>query len=235
MRLLPQNRRRPALLLSLLIAGPSLACARHAGSSAVGGAIDTLQKKSDATKAATGETPVEAMAGRAVDGAFSRLTSPEQMAALRQIVHNAVNEAVTSALDAASRPVGPGGDGRVELLAEGAATALRSSLSEGFVTDLGDEGHGPLANSLSATVRQAAAAATDGALLRLLPDCTVDDPGCLDRRVSELSQGAASGFMRGVRDGIKLAALLLSFVAGLACATIAGLTVALVRRREKGV
>jgi hypothetical protein len=222
-----------ALALALVTAMSAMSgCARHVSSRAMGGALDTF-KESVGEDAPAGQAPMETIAGRAVDGAVAHLQSPAQIAALRRVVHAAATQAVTSALDAAARPVMGTGGGRVELLAESTATAVRTSLSEGLVSDLGSQGHGPLAASLSATAHHAAAAATDGALARLLPGCTAQDPECLDRRVAELSHDAAAGFMRGVREAIETTALILAFVAGLGCATIAALAIALLRRRRQ--
>jgi hypothetical protein len=215
----------------VLVALAALGCARQAGSRAAGGAMDTVREKVE-QEAAPGEAPMQTIAGRAVDGAITHLTSPQNVAAVQRVVQAATSQAVKSALDAASQPVLGTGIGRVELLVEETTTALRTSLSEGLVSDLGRDGHGPLGASLSATARNAAASATDGALVRLLPTCTADDPDCLDRRLAELSYDAAAGFMRGVRDSIEVGALIAAFLAGLAVATIVALAVALLRRRH---
>jgi hypothetical protein len=60
----------------------------------------------------------------------------------------------------------------------------------------------------------AARSAANGALLRLFPDCTEQDAGCLDRRVAELGHQAAAGFVQGVKEHLGLAALVLAFLGG---------------------
>lgn len=219
---------RGLVVLALALAS---GCAHHVSKGAMGGALDTLSARVNETPPPGQAGPMEIMAGRAVDGAIGRIDSPENIRALEQVAHAAATQAVQGALDAALRPV-MGDSGRVELLAENTALALHNSLSDGILGDLGTQGYGPLAVSLSATVHNVAASATDGALVRLLPGCTADDGDCLDRRITDLSREAATGFVRGLRDEIRLAALVLAFGAGLAVAGLIALLVALLRRRN---
>ena len=107
---------------------------------------------------------------------------------------------------------------------------MEAALVSGFVNHLGSEGNGPLGRSVSATFEGAAASAADGVLNRLLPQCGPDDPRCLDRRLAEISQSLASGVVRGMRESIQLGLLIAAFLAGVVCATIVSLAVALHRR-----
>jgi hypothetical protein len=91
-----------------------------------------------------------------------------------------------------------------KIAAATAAEVMKQSLRVATTSD--DRGKSPVADL--------AAAATDGALRRLFPQCSGDDPSCLDRRIAELSRQAAVGFTTGARDTLALPALLLAFIAG---------------------
>ncbi len=211
------------VLALALLAG----CARQAGGRAASGAMDTVREKVQ-QGAPPEQSPVEIVAGRAVDGALDRLTAPEHVAALRRLIEEAAAGAVASALHAAGDPQAGEDDGRLDRLATRAATAVRTALAAGLVEDLGPQGRGPLGHSFAATVGSATGSATDAALARL--DCEPGDARCLDRRLAEISQSAANGFLRGVRDSLGVGLLILAFLAGAAAATIVSLGIALARR-----
>jgi hypothetical protein len=90
-----------ALLVSMAGVMP-LACARHAASQATAGALSTFSEKATAT-AAPGETPVEALAGRAVDGTIAHLSDPRSVAALQVVTGAAASAAVDQAMATATR------------------------------------------------------------------------------------------------------------------------------------
>jgi hypothetical protein len=60
----------------------------------------------------------------------------------------------------------------------------------------------------------AARSAANGALLRVFPECSAEDAGCLDRQVAELGHQAAAGFVEGLKEHLGLAALVLAFLGG---------------------
>jgi hypothetical protein len=230
----------PKLLLPWLLAGLlSSACAQHMSQRATSSALDTFGEKvrQDSPEE---QRIAEIVAGRVVDGAMAKLSSPAQLAAIRSITRAASTEAVEAAFDAGFAALRTG---NVAQIAGGTAMALEAALTDGMVRDLGPDGHGPLARSLSGAVNAAAVSATEGALGRLMVQCG-DDEQCLDKRIAELSRGAAAGFVQGIRDALPapgpmvalglgaafLVAFVVAFVAGITCAALVSVALGRARR-----
>jgi hypothetical protein len=206
----------------------SAGCAQHAGSQATSGALQSLS--AGIREAEEDEQLSTIVAGRAVQGAVSKLSEPEQLAALRLVV-GATTDAALARAFAAFLEAGPGGVSPLERMGAAMAGGFRDTMVSGLSRDLGEAG--PLAASLGGTAYRTAARATDGAVERLFPGCRADDPSCLDHRVAALSREAAAGFGRGLRESLGLPVLVLAFLAGVVVTLMVMLTIRLeVRRRE---
>jgi hypothetical protein len=192
-----------ALAVALVMTVGAGACAHVAGKSATTGALEKLNE--EAAASGTGERPSELIAGRTVDAAIAHLGDPQQIALLRRVV------AQTSAQ---------------------AGQSLTTAIGQQLAADLGARAEGPLGASITAVSEQAAVAGARGVVRLFAPACATGDSACLDRRVMELSRQAGTGFMAGVRKEVGLAALLLSFLAGVTSAVV--VTLAVQTRRSYG-
>ena len=87
-----------------------------------------------------------------------------------------------------------------------------------MVAELGPDGEGPLAVSLSRTGERVSAAAVGsvGAEIALLaPECVGPDPlGCLERRLQQTARSTAASFTAGVKDTAGWQLLLVAFALG---------------------
>jgi hypothetical protein len=222
------RRARPTLLAGLGLA-LAAGCAEHAGGKAATGAIEALEEKGAA--APPGERPIELVTGRAVDAAIARLSQPQQTAALQALAGAIAEAAVQRALETALARTAPGTASPVERLAVQSADSMRETLSAGLAGDLASPGSARLGEAMVHVAREATAAATDGALARLFPGCAPGDAPCLDRRVAQLSRGAAAGFVSGVKESLATVAVVLAFAAGAVCTLVVLLVVRILRSR----
>jgi hypothetical protein len=182
--------------LSLTIAVGALGCAHEAGKGATTGAIESLSQKS---MAETGERPAELIAGRAVEGALTHLNDPRELAMLRRVVEQATTQAGQS---------------------------LTTAAVEALAINLGRMEAGSLGGSVTGLTERAGAAGARGAMRVVMPACDAEgDPGCLDRRVMELSRQAGAGFVAGVRGELSVMALVVPFLIGVGCAALVVLVV----------
>jgi hypothetical protein len=198
-----RDRRLPALLAGVGSCLGVIGCAHHTGHQATSGALHSFAEEVGSEDEA-GDRPIKVITGRAVDAAFEHLGSPENLAQLRVVMAMAAREAGAS---------------------------MTAAVTKRLIADLGPDGRGPLAASLTTTIENAAGAATAGAFSRLLA-CRADDAACLDRRVGELSRRSASFFVRGLKDELGPLPLLLAFLAGVVATVAAILTVDLLRGRR---
>jgi hypothetical protein len=208
------------------------ACARFAGKNATEGALDTLAQRAAQSGAKPGEVPVEAAGGKALDGAIAHLKSPENVAALRDVSGAAAEAAVERAVAAVMAPSFRGDRSRLRQLVAEAGDEARLSATRGAVVALGPSGDGPLTRSVSAAARSVATAAADGAFERVRNSCDTHDERCLDRRLYQLSQAAATGFAAGLRSTLGVWALLAAFVLGILLA-VGGVMAGVLLRRLK--
>jgi hypothetical protein len=188
--------RGSALLVSLAgmvgLAGVVPGCAERIGRNAAAGAVTELQKQQEKAAADNPERVPARLAGaHAVEGAVSALDEPEQSEALQRLVAEAVSVATTTAVQNATRAM---------------------------IGELGPDGQGPLAVSLSRTSERVSAAAVDGVgsqLADLLPECSGPDRmECINRRFQQTARSTAASFTSGVKDTIGWHLLLIVFALG---------------------
>ena len=122
---------------------------------------------------------------------MSALEEPAQ----KEIIQRLVNEAVSAA-----------------------ATLAVEKATQQMVAELGPDGDGPLAVSLSRTGERVSAAAVGsvGSEIALLaPECVGPDPlGCLEQRLQQTARSTAASFTAGVKDTAGWQLLLVAFVLG---------------------
>jgi len=119
---------------------------------------------------------------------------------------------------------------RMDAVMTNAADSLRGALTQGLTDDLGDDGEGPLAQSITALAERSAARAAQGAMTAMLAGCDPETPTCIDRRVADLSTRAAVAFIDGVKRSLGFAALAIAFLAGAATVLVLGVLWRLARR-----
>ena len=136
-------------------------------------------------------------AERAVEGAVSALEEPAQRAIIQRLVNEAVSSAATLAVEKATRQM---------------------------VAELGPDGDGPLAVSLSRTGERVSAAAVGSVaseIAQLAPECVGPDAlGCLERRLQQTARSTAASFTAGVKDTAGWQLLLVAFVLGAGAALL---------------
>lgn len=136
-------------------------------------------------------------ATRAVEGAVSALEEPAQRAIIQRLVNEAVSAAATLAVEKATRQM---------------------------VAELGPDGEGPLAVSLSRTGERVSASAVGGVgseIARLAPECVGPDPlGCLERRLQQTARSTAASFTAGIKDSAGWQLLLVAFALGAGAALL---------------
>jgi hypothetical protein len=108
------------------------------------------------------------------------------------------------------------------LAGDTASAAVRQAMSAAL--------EGPGAERLVATAKETSSSVVDGAILRLFPECTEDNEGCLSARMRDLGREAASGFMVGVRNEIGRLPVILAFGAGVFVALLLTLVVPIMSR-----
>ena len=93
-----------------------------------------------------------------------------------------------------------------------------------MVAELGPDGEGPLAVSLSRTgerVRRRRWAAWAARIALLAPECVGPDPlGCLERRLQQTARSTAASFTAGVKDTVGWQLLLVAFALGVGAALL---------------
>jgi len=203
------------------------------GRGATSGALEQLREESRAREASGERAPFEQAAGHAVDGTLQALDSPDRQEQLGRVVGLAAESAMRGAMGAVEDRVGrvdglPRPDSAtLGLLGDRLSSGFARGFSRQLRSDLGANGDGPLAQSLSGWLHQASGAVATGLISDLSPrDSEVAAGACrssIDQRVYELSRVAATGFTDGVAHRLRLPIVLLSFGAGLIVAfAIAG-------------
>lgn len=147
----------------------------------------------------TGRPASEIAAERAVQGAMKALDDPEQQARIQKMISAAVAAVTRTMVEDAS----------AQLMAE-----------------LGPNGSGPLAVSMSQAGQRVSASVAGGVvggvvggmgtqLASLVPECNGPNrAACLQQRLQETTRTTAASFSRGVRDSIGWQFLLLAFALG---------------------
>ena len=224
----------------MLVASVTVGCAHGMGSSATEGAIAELRQQRQENLEA-GKAPVIEQAARiAVGGTLEELTDPSRQEQINQIVTTATEGVLSSAVQSLNGR-GAWGGGPVELdgtrigaLGRQFSTGFYQGMSQQLQLELGPEGSGALAKSLSALVQEMSSAAATGAVAELSsadPECQGPNrKQCLDRRVYEISRIAAAGFTEGMESSLRIPSLVMAFAVGLLVALLA---VAAMRGRRR--
>jgi hypothetical protein len=135
--------------------------------------------------------PMQVAGANAVEGAVRALDAPEQRAAIDRMITQAVSAAATAAVRDATQQ---------------------------FIEQLGPDGQGPLAVSLTRTSERVSASAVGsvgGELARLLPECAgPDQMGCIERRLQQTARTTAASFTTGIKDSVGWQFLLIAFALG---------------------
>jgi len=115
-------------------------------------------------------------------------------------------------------------------LARSATNEMSARLQEA----LGPDGNGPLARSITSTIRNVTSGATQGVTQEVTDDCPSGNPeDCLHKAVRDISRSASVGFTEGVGRKIDWLTIGLAFGGGLVAAlAIAYLMAMLMRRRR---
>ena len=168
-------------------------CAERIGQKAAEGAMKSMRAEAANP---TGTPPSQIAAQHVVKGAINALDDPEQQARIQKMVSEAVAAVTRTMVEDAS----------AELVAQ-----------------LGPDGSGPLAASLSQTGQRVSASVAGGVVggvsaelaTALLPECNGPNrAACLQQRLQETTRTTAASFSKGVRDSIGWQFLLLAFVLG---------------------
>jgi hypothetical protein len=193
------------------------------------------------------ETLAQRVGHDTATGALDMLSSDEGLSQLSKIVETSVARSFEAALrvphgSAAAGPGlahgrrgGPGPRSVVERIAGDSATAASAAMTLELQRALGPDGHGPLADSLSATAEQVSGAAARGArteLGGLFPGCPQGDRACIEAGIQSFGRAAASGFVEGLLGSARWLALVLAFLVGLLVAAAVRGAARLVRSRR---
>ena len=223
-----------SLTIVLLSAAFPFACAARMGKNAAAGAMAEMKQQS----ANGGPPPASVAAGNVVAGAMAALDTPEQQARMRRLVSQAAGGAM-AALDT------PEQQARMQRFASQTVAAVTRSVVEGssadlsraiaavtrsvvedasaeLVAQLGPNGSGPLAVSLSQTGERVSASVVGGVaggvgneLAALVPECTGPNrAACLEQRLQQTTRTTAATFTKGVRDSLGWQLLFVAFVLG---------------------
>jgi hypothetical protein len=209
---------RSLMILALLATLP-LACAARIGKNAAAGAMAEMRQQS-----AKGAPPASVAAENAVAGAMAAFDTPEQQARIQRLVEKAAAGATAALED-------PEQQARMQrMVSETVAAMTRTAVgdaSDQLVTELGADGSGPLAVSLSRTGERVSASVAGGMvggvvggvgnqLAALVPECTGPNrAACLEQRLQETTRTTAATFSKGVRDSLGWQLLLVAFALGI--------------------
>ena len=202
-----------------LLAALPLGCAARIGKNAAAGAMAEMRQQS-----ANGGPPASVAAGNAVAGAMAAFDTPEQQARIQRLVSQAAAGAMTALDD-------PEQQARMQrMVSQTIAAITRTTVDDAsaqLVAELGPDGAGPLAVSLSQTGQRVAASVAGGVvggvvggvgkeLAALVPECTGPNrAACLEQRLQETTRTTAATFSGGVRDSLGWQLLLVAFALGI--------------------
>ena len=148
-------------------------------------------------------------ATRAVEGALTALETPENREQLRSLVSEVMSEAVRTAVAGAVAALdAPEQREQIRsLVSDMMSAAVQTAVEDAtrqMVAQLGPDGEGPLATSLTNASARISAGVVSGArseMMALFPDCGGPDPrGCIERQLQEMARSTAVGFTKGVRE-----------------------------------
>ena len=194
------------------------ACAHRMGEQSAKGMAAALEGQSDPNKQL-----MRVGATRAVEGALTALEVPESREQLRSLVSEVMSEAVQTAVTGAVAALEtPEQREQIltlvsETMSEAVQTAVNDATRQ-LVAQLGPDGDGPLATSLTNAGARISAGVVSGArteMTALFPDCSGPDPrGCIERQLQAMARSTAVGFSKGVRETLGLPLLFVAFVMG---------------------
>ena len=222
--------------------GGCAATPKQAAKDATEGALEEIKEQNQTS---SGSPPMQDLASNIVKGAAAELDRPETRAQLGRIVETTMRSAVGSAVGELGSPqwgrrqwedsprgfhVGPTPPAADSLAQFGPLGALGGKMAEGFTLgmsrqlqiELGSNGQGPLGQTMAGVMREATQAAISGVTQELAPtDCVgLDSRQCADRRVRDLSNSAAKGFVEGLGTALQLPLLAVAFGAGVVGALV---------------
>jgi hypothetical protein len=219
-------REKRCLLALVVIGSLPLACAERIGSKAAEGAMKTMREEANNP---TGTPASQIAAERAVKGAIDVLDDPEQQARIQKMVAASLAAATRTMVDVLDDPEQ---QARIQkMVSASVAAATRTMVEDAsaqLVAELGADGRGPLAVSLSQVGAQVSASVADGAvrgvvgrmgseLDSLAPECSGPNrSACLEQRFQDTARRTAASFSKGVHDTIGWQFLLLAFALGAA-------------------
>jgi len=196
------------------------ACAHRMGEQSAKGMAQALEEQSDPNKQL-----MRVGATRAVEGALTALDVPENREQLRSLVSDVVSEAMQTAIKGAVATFNaPEQRDQIrslvsDVMSEAMQTAVEDATRQ-LVAELGPDGDGRLAASLTNTSSRIAAGVVSGArgeMMALFPDCGGADPrGCIERQLQDMARSTGAGFTKGVRESLGLPLVFLVFVLGVA-------------------
>jgi hypothetical protein len=198
------------LSIVLLFAAFPLACAERMGKNAAAGAMAQMKQQSERG----GPPPASVAAGNVVAGAMAALDTPEQQARMQRFVSQTVADVTRSVVEGSSAE-----------LSRAIAAVTRSVVEDAsaeLVAQLGPNGSGPLAVSLSQTGERVSASVVGGVaggvgneLAALVPECRGPNrAACLEQRLQQTTRTTAATFTKGVRDSLGWQLLFVAFVLG---------------------
>ena len=196
------------------------ACAHRMGEQSAKGVAAAIEDQTDPNRQL-----MRVGATRAVEGAVAALDSPDQREQIRTLVSEIMRVGATHAVEGAIAALdAPEQREQIrsvvsEVMSEAIRTAIEDA-SRQMVAQLGPDGEGPLAASLtnaSARISAGVVSGARGELMALFPDCSGSDPrGCIERQLQEMARSTAVGFTKGVRDTLGVPLLIFAFVLGAA-------------------
>jgi hypothetical protein len=189
--------------------------------------MESLQAQTDASP----ENQISRVAaGRAVEGTLAALEVPENREQVRRLISDTVSSAVKTAVEGALASLeAPEQREQIRsLVSDTVSDAVQAAVGDAtrqLVAELGPEGDGPLATSLTNAGVRISAGVVSGArgeMLALFPDCGGPDPrGCVERQLQQMARATAVGFSKGVRETLGLPLLFVAFAMGVAGGVIA--------------
>jgi hypothetical protein len=231
--------RRPAerfargfMLLAATAGLHAAGCAEAIGKRTASGAVEELRRQSAENPS---QQPSRIVATNAVDGTLRALDTPEHRALIERMIEHAVSVATTNAVDGTLQALDtPEHRALIErtiahAVSVAATTAVENTTRQ-LIADLGPDGRGPLAVSLTRTGEQMTSAMTSVAttavsssvsdtvsreLAALVPECAGPERlDCLQRRLQQTARVTASSFTTGVKDSIGWQVLMVVFALG---------------------
>jgi hypothetical protein len=228
---------------------------------ATAAAMEEAREQQERAAAEEDVTPLARLTGQQMtQGVLDALSQPETVAQMRRLVDALVSQSLRSLAGRgvpreANGPAvatgpgvgggGPGigggagtGQGPVSSLAADVARALALEMER----QLGPDGTGPLAQSLSATAGQMASSIvqqTRNEFGMVFPECEglqgAAARACVNARLSELGAAFTRGATEGVREALRPWLLLLAFAIGLLVGLLLFVALSLARaNREEG-